>query len=166
MRLADAHAETTVARQRAPARDRHDAPLLQEGLDPLGVLVDHGLLARLRDPEVERRLTGAHAELGCAPHRAQHLGGLEEVLRGDAALVQARPADALLLDDGDLQPGRPPVQRGGVAARTATQHHQVELVCHGCSSGRGPAAHCRSLGSARRPPQPPALAADPWLSAR
>ena len=42
--------------------------------------------------------------------------------------MQAGPADAPLLDEGDVEPGRRAVERGRVAARTTTEDHDVELL--------------------------------------
>ena len=61
---------------------------------------------------------------------AEHLGGLEQLLGGDAAAVQAGAADPGLFDHGDAQPGRGAVERGGVATGTAAQDDDVELLSH------------------------------------
>ena len=56
---------------------------------------------------------------------------LEELLGRDAAAVQAGAADLVPLDDGDGEPGRGAVERGGVPARPAADHDDVELFLGG-----------------------------------
>ena len=53
-------------------------------------------------------LLGLHAELLGAGHRAEHVRRLEELLGRDAAAVQARAADLVLLDHGDASPALAP----------------------------------------------------------
>ena len=68
------------------------------------------------------------AEVGGARDRAQDLGRLEELLGRDAAPVETRPADPVLLDERDVQAGRGAVQRGRVAGRATAEDHDVELL--------------------------------------
>ena len=44
--------------------------------------------------------------------------------------MEARAADALLLDHRDVHAGRRAVERRRVAARPATEHDKVEIVRH------------------------------------
>ena len=107
--------------------DRHLAAL-EERLEALGQAVDHLLLAGLRAAEVEGGHPGVDAEVGRPLDGAQDLGRLEQLLGRDASPVQAHPADAALLHERDVQPGRGPVQRGGVAGRPTAEDHDVELL--------------------------------------
>ena len=58
-------------------------------------------------------------------------GRLEELLRRDAAAVQAGAADLVLLDDGDVETGQPATQGSGVAGGTAADNHDIELLGRG-----------------------------------
>ena len=69
-------------------------------------------------------------------HRAQDLGGLQQLLGRDAAPVQAGSADALLLDDGDGQTRARAVERGRVPARAAAEDDEIEVVRHLVESSR------------------------------
>ena len=100
------------------------------------------LLAGQAGGEIERRLAGVDAELLGVADGAQHLGGLQQLLRGDAPPVQAGPADARLLDHGDVQAGRRAVERGRVATRAAAEDDDVVVIGHG---------HLRVRRSDRRP---------------
>ena len=62
-------------------------------------------------------------------------GGFEQRLGRDAAAMEARPADLVLVDEGDLQAelGRP--ERGGVAARARAEDDEIEVV--GRADGHG-----------------------------
>ena len=106
------------------------APLEQAG-QALPELVDHGVLAVLAHGEVERDPGDVDAELLRALDRPVHGRRLEEFLGRDAAPVQAGPADLVPLDDGDREPGCRAVEGGGVAARPAADHDDVELFLGG-----------------------------------
>ena len=66
-----------------------------------------------------------------APDRAQHLRGLEQLLRRDAATVQAGAADAPLLHHRDAQTGGRAVERGRVPARPTSEHDEIEFLGRG-----------------------------------
>ena len=51
-------------------------------------------------------------------------------LAGMQPSVQARAADLVLLDHGDLEAGRGAVERGGIAPRPAPDDDDVELFSH------------------------------------
>ena len=96
---------------------------------PVREPVDDLLLAHLGAAEVEHRLAArVDAEFGRIAHRAQDLGGLEELLGRDATPVQTRSADALLFHERDVQPGGGAVERGGIAGRASAEDHDVEFV--------------------------------------
>ena len=94
---------------------------------PLNSLFTTAFLRSWLTREVERHRGDVDAELLGALDRAVHGGRLEELLGRDAAAVQAGPADLVPLDDGDGQPRGGAVERGGVAARSAADHDDVEL---------------------------------------
>ena len=83
-------------------------------------------------------------------HRAEHGGGLEELLGRDAAPVQAGAAHLVELHDGHGQPGGRAVEGGGVPTGTPADDDHVE---------RGPASRppwplsCPSIPR-RLPPMP------------
>ena len=108
----------------------HLAPL-EQGLETLRQPIDHLLLAHQARGEVERRLARVDPELLRVAHRPQHLGGLQQLLRRDAASVQAGAADPGLLDHGDPEAGGGAVERGGVPTGPTAQHHDVEVLSHG-----------------------------------
>ena len=91
------------------AGNDRDLAALQQRLEAADEPVDDRLLAHLRLGELDRRRRRVHAELGRALHRAQHLGGLEQLLGRDAPAVQAGAAEPLLFDDGDA--ACPPTRR-------------------------------------------------------
>ena len=127
-----------------PGDDR-DLAALQQRLEAADEPVDDRLLAHLRLGELDRRRRRVHAELGRAPHRAQHLGGLQQLLGRDAAAVQAGAAEPLLLDDRDAHARRRAVERGRVAARTTAEHDEIEVVGTSISSGKAPTSLGRQL---------------------
>src|SRR5262249_22093073 len=67
-------------------------------------------------------------EVGGPLDRAQHLGRLEQLLRGDAALVKAGAPDPALLHERDVQARGRSVERGRVARRPTSEDHDVELL--------------------------------------
>ena len=61
----------------------------------------------------------------------QVLCGLQQSLSGDAALVEANPADFLLLNHRDLEPKLCAANSGGVAPRPAADNYNVICIfCH------------------------------------
>jgi hypothetical protein len=62
------------------------------------------------------------------------VGGLEQLLGGDAPDVEAGPADPALLDEGDVEPGAGAVERGGVAAGAAADDDDVVVLGRGTTS--------------------------------
>src|SRR5262249_56434825 len=105
-----------------PVDDRDLAPL-ERRLEALRQLVDDLLLAGLADGEVERRLAAVDPELLGPGDGAQHLGGLEQRLGRDAALVQTGPADLLVLDERDPEARGRAVQRRPLPTRPTPPHH-------------------------------------------
>ncbi len=132
------HLDAAVGLEGARARQGDHLAPLEQSRQALEQLVHHGVLAVLADREVERHRGDADAELLGALDRAVHRGRLEELLGRDAAAVQAGPADLVPLDDGDGQPRGGAVERGGVAARSAADHDDVELFF----GGHRPSSSC------------------------
>src|SRR5207245_6475858 len=99
------------------ALDGGDLAVLHQALQALPELVDDLLLAGLAGGEVDRGLVGLHAELLGPGHGAEHGGGLQELLGGDAAPVQAGAAHLLLLDPGDAEASGRPAQGSRTPSR-------------------------------------------------
>jgi hypothetical protein len=71
--------------------------------------------------------------------RSAHVGRFEKFLGGDATAVQARAADLVALNEGDVETGRGSVEGGGVSTGTSSDNHYIELldiVSHGVSLQR------------------------------
>ena len=120
-----------VGREHSGPGDRRDLAALEQRFESRREAIDHCLLAGLRFGEVHGRCRGVHSEFGGAPHRAEDLGRLQELLGRNAPTVQARAADAALLDHRDVHPGRRPVERGRVATGPTAENHEVEIVGQG-----------------------------------
>ena len=60
--------------------------------------------------------------------RAADVGRFEELLGGNAAPVQARAANLVPLDEGDVESGRRAVEGGCVAAGPAADDDDIELL--------------------------------------
>ncbi len=109
-------------------RVQRDVAAAQQGLDPLRQAVDHLLLATLRSAQIERGETHLHAEVVRGLDGPQHLGRLEQLLGRHAAPVQARPADAVLLHQRDIEAGGRSVERRAVAGGSAAEHYQIVVL--------------------------------------
>src|SRR4029453_13417225 len=97
-----------------------------------GEAVHDLLLARLAGAQVQGRLlAGVDAELLGARDRSEHLGGLEELLGGDATPGEAGAPDPLVLDHRDAQARRRAVQRGCVPTRSSSEDDAAELLGQG-----------------------------------
>ena len=79
--------------------------------------------------QIELRRADLHAELGEAVARLlEHLGGVEQRLRRDAADVEAGAAEGgALLDDGDLQPELRGADGADIAARAGADDDEIVL---------------------------------------
>ena len=128
------HLDAAVGLERARPDQRRDlAPLEQSG-QALEQLVDHRVLAVLAHSRSRPTRPATSMPNSLEPAIVRRTDGrLEEFLGGDAATVQAGPADLVPLDDGDREAGRGGVERSGVAARPTADHDDVELVL-ACSS--------------------------------
>ena len=119
-----------VGRERAGAGDDRDLAALQQRLEAASA----GRSTSCLRAWVSRGR--ASAPRLCTPnsaallHRAQHLGGLQQLLGRDAAAVQARAADPPLLDHRDVQAGGRAVERGRVAAGAAPRTTRSNSLGH------------------------------------
>ena len=64
-------------------------------------------------------------------HGPVDVRGLEQLLGGDAADVEAGTADPALLDQGHVEPGAGAVKRSRVAAGTAADDDDIEMIGRG-----------------------------------
>ena len=78
--------------------------------------------------KLTRRRAGLDAELGGVGDVAVDRGRLEERLGRDAATVEARAAEGVHLDHGDLDAGRRRVERGGVPTGSSADDDEIELI--------------------------------------
>ena len=93
-RDAEAGVETTGARE-----DR-DLAALQEAREPLEETIDDLVLAGLTDREVHHDALGVDTEVRGVLDGPSYVSGLEELLGGDAAAMQAGSTDLVTLDEG------------------------------------------------------------------
>lgn len=111
------------------------APLEQTRQPAVQLLDDAGLAGVGRRPvRLGLEAVGQlHAVRGMLDG-AEDLGGMQQRLGRDAAPVQAGATDLLLLHQRDRQARRGRVQRRGVPAGTAAEHHDVEVGHVRCPS--------------------------------
>src|SRR5215213_9538090 len=125
------HHHRAVRGQPSPARDDRDLAPLEQAAQALVQLVDDAGLAGVERRPVRRRpraVGQGDPEVAGVADRPEHLGGLQQRLRGDAATVEARPTDLLRLDERDLEPGRRRVEGGRVTTRPTTEDDDVVLA--------------------------------------
>ncbi len=123
--------------------DRAPLHAPQPFLDALGRAFDEGVLARLDLLHVDaHRAVDDDAEVGGAPRHVSGAGAGDEGLGRGAAGVDAGPAEALALDDGDGHAGAG--QSGGEkrAGLPGADDDRVERLRHGSSvAGIRPEGH-------------------------
>ena len=105
-----------------------DLALLGEPREAAGQAADHAVLPVGKLVEVDLGLAELKAVRRHLARLGDHLGGVQERLGGDAADVQADPAERrIALDQHGLEPeiGRPEGRR--VAPRPRAQHHELRL---------------------------------------
>ena len=122
--------DSALAAKLACAAIDGDAARLEQPFDALDQLIDDCSLPLLRNRPVESDRVGDEAELGAALGEAVQLGGLEQRLGRDAATHEARAAEPVLLDDRRLRAELSGTQGGDVAARPATEDHNIERISH------------------------------------
>ena len=108
-----------------------DLPTLEQRRHAAHELVDDRLLALHRDRPVDLGLTGVDAERGRFADGSVDVRGLEQLLCGDAADVEAGATDPALLDQGHVEPGAGAVERRCVAAGTAANDDDIEMIGRG-----------------------------------
>src|SRR5690606_27447130 len=114
---------------RSPALQPGYLVLLEEKFDAFGVLGDDVVLVaeHLRPVDLRGGADKAHL-LEIVPGLVEHVAGVEERLRRDAADVQAGPAERLAaLDAGRLQPQLRAADGADVAAGAGADHDDVKL---------------------------------------
>ena len=106
--------------------DRDTAPR-QQRPEALEQVVDHPTLAFLADSQIDARLatTSIDAEVRSPLHRPQHRSRLKQFLGRNAAHMQARATDQVLLDQAHVEPGRSAIQGSRVAGGPTTDDNQV-----------------------------------------
>ena len=71
-----------------------------------------------------------HAPLIRVLHRVQHFGRRQERFRRDAAVVEARAAEMMFLDDGHARTELRRLECRHVAARAGTDHQKLIVLRH------------------------------------
>ncbi len=124
--LADRH--ITVAAQARVALDHVDRVFLEQHRDARGERRDDLLAPRLDRRVVDLDAGDPQAELLGVADLAEHVGGAQHRLGGDARVVQAAPAHLVALDHRGLEAelGRP--DRGHVAAGSGADHDAVVVL--------------------------------------
>ena len=143
------HGHGVSGGQRAGALDGLDPTTLERALQALPHLVDHAVLVLVQRGDLDALVGRLHAEVARVLGVLGDLGRLQDGLGGDAAPVQAGPADLGLLDQGDLEPELGGAQRDRVAAGAGAQHDRRR----GC--GPRPAGACPRASRMRRRPARP-----------
>jgi hypothetical protein len=115
--------------EHAGALDVVDLRRLHQALQALVQAADDAVLVRVDARHVDRLERGLDTEGRALAGDVGHLRRVEQRLRRDAALVEARAAEATLLDecDGQAQLCRP--QGAGVAAGPSTENDDVVVAC-------------------------------------
>src|SRR5215213_2496981 len=91
------------------------------------------------------------AELLALARQVGDLAGVQQRLGGDAAAVQARAADLVLLDENDVQAELGRAERGGVSTGATTEDDEIGGgggCAHGCSSLQSSASRSSGRGLA------------------
>ena len=111
----------------AEALEHRHLVLAQQALDAGRELVDHLVLARHDDGQVELRLPGHDAERLRVRELVEQVGRVQQRLGRDAAAMEAGSAqERILLDDGGLEAELPGADRGDIAAGAGAQNCDVE----------------------------------------
>ncbi len=139
-RLIAGDLDDAFAGDAAETGDALDFVLLEEKLDAFGVFVDDLLLAILSGLEVELHATDVDPEFFRAVDVLEDVGVFEERFGRNAAAMRAGATkERILLDDGHLHSELTGADAGDIAARTAADDHDVELlICHEASSRTPP----------------------------
>ena len=130
-RCAARHGDPLAGVEPAVAVEHGDLAALQQRAEARDQPVDDLVLAGQRRRPVDRGLAGVDAVLRRLVHVEVGGGRLEQLLGRDAPDVEAGAAEPALLDHGDVQPRRGPVERRGVAAGTAADDDDVVVISRG-----------------------------------
>ena len=117
--------------QHAGAPDDGDLVLLHQELDALGVLLRD--LARAPHGDAVVGLHGADLDpelLGVVSDQVGDVGAVQQRLGGDAADVDAHPAELVPLDHGGGEPQLGRADGADVPGRPAAHDDHVERLCH------------------------------------
>ncbi len=117
-----------VVGERRLALHQVDAVGLAELLDAARELVDDALLPGLHPCDVDGRV-GVDTHLLGVTRVVGHVSGADERLRGDAAVVQAGAAVAVLVHERRVQPVLGGADGGDVAARSRADHQYLRSGC-------------------------------------
>jgi len=118
-----------LAAELAHAPDNLDLALFGHASQAAGQFADHRVLEVSKLVEVDVRLAERHAMFTEMRGRVDHLADVQERLGGDAADIQADPADrAVALDQRDLQTQVGGAEGRRVAGWPGAEHGQVEVV--------------------------------------
>jgi hypothetical protein len=115
------------AREHAGTREESDATGVDQSRQTLEESGDHTVLIGIDGRQIDPGKGGQHPKLGGRLCRVGDLGGMQQSLGGDAPHVQARAADAILLDQPDAQAQLSRTQGAGIAPGARTQDEHVEV---------------------------------------
>ena len=144
----------------AVRRDEAAGPLQRRDLALLGQpgqapdeLADDAVLPRPQPVQVDGRGPEGQAVLAHLLGLGDHLRGVQQRLRRDAADVEADPAQGVAaVDDHDLEPEVGRAERRGVAAGAGAEHEQADVAVLAAVRGgrRGVGGDVRGRGRGRR----------------
>ena len=142
-------ADLDLARAVEPAAPGHPGHLVlvDERLEPRPQPLDDGVAPGGHRRVVDGRLARQdQAVVLGVVDAVREVGRLEQRLRRDAAAMEARAADLVVVDEGDLEPELAGAEGRRVAAGARAEHDEIEVV--GGSDSHG----IRVPRSATRPP--------------
>jgi hypothetical protein len=111
--------------QAAGSFDERHVAALHQALQTLVEAADHAIAVRVDLGHVDAIERRAHAEGVALLRRVSDLRRVQEGLGGDAAAMQAGPAELVLVDEHDGHAELRRAQRTGVAAASTTEDHEV-----------------------------------------
>jgi hypothetical protein len=122
--VADLHG--VLGHEPAQALDQLDLVRLDQALQPLVEPLDHAVLVGVDAHHVDALERGADPETGPLASVVGDLGRVQEGFGGDAAVVQAGPADLVGLDQRDRKAQLSGPEGACVAAAPTTEDHDIE----------------------------------------
>jgi hypothetical protein len=145
--IVDHHLVRRRELRRAP--DDLDAAALEEDADAAGHLLHDLVLALEERAPVDLRLADVDAEFLRAPDLLVEVRGDDPCLGRDAAPVEARAAQLLLLDDGGLEAELRGADRGNVAARAGAHDDELKVLAIGHGGTRVSCGRTRGASRTR-----------------